>query len=40
MVLDNLIPFTMYKIMINTFNINGDGPIHETDLVRMDEDGR
>jgi hypothetical protein len=38
-VLDNLIPFTVYKIMINVFNINGDGPIHEADLVRTDEDG-
>jgi hypothetical protein len=25
--------------MINVFNINGDGPIHEADLVRTDEDG-
>ena len=38
-VLDNLVPFTVYKIMINTFNINGDGPIQEADLVRTDEDG-
>ena len=38
-VLDNRVPFTVYKIMINTFNINGDGPIQETDLVRTDEDG-
>jgi hypothetical protein len=38
-VLDNLIPFTFYKILINTFNINGDGPIHEADLVRTNEDG-
>jgi hypothetical protein len=38
-VLDNLIPFTVYKIMLNTFNINGDGPTREADLVRTDEDG-
>ena len=38
-VLDNLIPFTFYKIMINTFNINGDGPVREADLVRTYEDG-
>jgi hypothetical protein len=25
--------------MINTFNINGDGPIQEADLVRTNEDG-
>jgi hypothetical protein len=37
--LDNLVPFTVYKIMINTFNINGDGPIQEADLVRTNEDG-
>ncbi|CAF4704322.1 unnamed protein product, partial [Rotaria sp. Silwood2] len=38
-ILDNLIPFTFYKIMINIFNINGDGPIREADLVRTNEDG-
>ncbi len=38
-ILDNLIPFTFYKILINTFNINGDGPIQESDLVRTNEDG-
>jgi hypothetical protein len=38
-ILDNLIPFTIYKIMINIFNINGDGSIHETDSVRTNEDG-
>ncbi len=38
-ILDNLFPFTFYKIMINTFNINGDGPVHEADLVRTNEDG-
>jgi hypothetical protein len=38
-ILDNLIPFTIYKILINTFNINGDGSIHEADLVRTNEDG-
>ncbi|CAF2543692.1 unnamed protein product [Rotaria sp. Silwood2] len=37
-ILDNLIPFTFYKIMINIFNINGDGPIREADLVRTNED--
>ena len=39
MVLDNLIPFTFYKIMINVFNVNGDGPVREADLVRTYEDG-
>ncbi len=38
-ILDDLIPFTIYKIMINTFNINGDGSIQEADLVRTNEDG-
>ena len=38
-VLDDLIPFTVYKITINVFNINGDGPIRQADLVRTDEDG-
>ncbi|CAF4328413.1 unnamed protein product, partial [Adineta steineri] len=37
-VLNDLNPFTVYKIMINVFNINGDGPIYETDLIRTDED--
>ena len=37
--LDNLIPFTLYKIRIHAFNINGDGPVHEGDLVRTHEDG-
>ncbi|CAF4830066.1 unnamed protein product, partial [Rotaria socialis] len=37
-ILDNLIPFTTYKIMINAFNINGDGLLHETDLVGTYED--
>jgi hypothetical protein len=34
-----LVPFTVYKIMLNTFNINGDEPIQEADLVRTDKDG-
>jgi hypothetical protein len=38
-ILDNLTPFTIYKIMINIFNINGDGPIQEADLVGTNEDG-
>jgi hypothetical protein len=38
-ILNDLIPFTDYKIMINTFNINGDGPIREADLVQTNEDG-
>lgn len=37
--LTNLTPFTFYKIQINVLNINGDGPIHTTDLVRTNEDG-
>lgn len=39
LILDNLSPFTIYNIMINAFNINGDGPIYEADLVRTNEDG-
>ncbi|UJR10058.1 hypothetical protein I4U23_014280 [Adineta vaga] len=38
LVLNNLIPFTTYKIMINVFNINGDGPTYDADLVRTNED--
>lgn len=38
-ILDDLIPFTVYKIMINIFNIHGDGPIREADLVQTNEDG-
>ena len=38
-ILDNLIPFTNYKFMISTFNINGDGRLHEVDMVGTLEDG-
>ncbi|CAF3597098.1 unnamed protein product [Rotaria sp. Silwood1] len=37
-ILNNLIPFTIYKIILNIFNINGDGSIREADLVRTNED--
>ncbi|CAM4809050.1 unnamed protein product [Rotaria magnacalcarata] len=37
-ILDNLTPFTTYKIMINIFNINGDGLLYETDVVGTYED--
>ncbi|CAF0978834.1 unnamed protein product, partial [Adineta ricciae] len=37
-VLNNLVPYTVYKIMLNIFNINGDGPTYDADIVRTNED--
>jgi hypothetical protein len=38
--LTGLTPFTVYVIMINTFNIHGNGPVQQADPVRTNEDGR
>lgn len=38
-VLNNLVPYTVYNVTLNVFNVNGNGPTYAADLVRTDEDG-
>ena len=37
-ILDNLRPYTDYRILLNIFNIHGNGPIYETNFIRTLED--
>jgi hypothetical protein len=38
-ILNGLIPYTFYKIRMHAFNVHGDGPMREAELVRTEEDG-
>lgn len=38
-ILDNLSPFTAYKILMNAFYIHGNGLTQETDVIQTIEDG-
>lgn len=38
-ILNGLIPYTFYKIRMHAFNIHGDGPMREAELVQTEEDG-
>ena len=39
-ILNGLMPYTFYKIRMHAFNIHGDGPMRDAEVVRTDEDGQ